>query len=182
MQLRNNILKQIDEFLEGRSLSTANVCFFMQSIRILLEIDKSTVKYKTTMHYCNWLLHKELVRSNSPQIIKEISDSFRLYTSKNDLIKRLTEAIALQKLITELKAILWLNIVDKKIVNQIDREEYWLGFLQIILNQVIYRPLKLESRNIDLNGHQISIYGLQIVPEEHFKIELLSKELDLKNK
>ncbi|WP_415060519.1 hypothetical protein [Flavobacterium sp.] len=182
MQLRNSLIEQIEQFLDDRILSIASVCFFMQSIRILLEIDQSSAKYKITSHYCNWLLHKELKRSNSPQIIQEIADSFETYISKNDLIKGISDAISLKKLIIELQEILWINVRNKKIVSQMDFEEYWLGFLQIILNQLKYRPLKLKANNINLDGLQFSIYGLQIVVGEHYNIELLSKELELKNK
>ena len=183
MVLRINLINQIEEFLRSRNLSLANVCLLMQSIRVLLEVDQNSNKYPVTKHYCNWLLHKELDKSNSPLIIQEIADSFQLYSSKNNLIKRINDAVSMKKLITELKTILWTNMPDKKIVSQMDFEEYWIKFLQITLSQIRYRPLKLKSANVHLDGFDFSIYGIQIVTEkDHFDIELLSKELELKGK
>ncbi len=185
VSLRFNILEQIEQFLDSENLSIASVCHFMQSIRVLMEIDKdhSNSKYLTTYHYCNWLLHKELDRSSSPKIINEIANSFQNFTTKNDLINKINEALSLKRLIEELKEILWVKISTKIKVSKIDFEEYWLKFLQVILNQILFRPLKLKKENINLDDFQFSIYGLQIVVEKkHYCIELLSKELEMKNK
>ena len=90
VQLRQNIIEQIEYCLDKDHLSISNVCYFMQSIRILIEIDNCQSKYKITNHYCNWILHKELDRSNSPLIIQDVANSFKKFTSKNDFIKKLT--------------------------------------------------------------------------------------------
>jgi hypothetical protein len=183
MLLRQNIINQIEQYLATEYLSIANVCFFMQSIRILIEIDQCQLKYKTVFHYCNWLLHMELNRSESPVIIKEITDSFTTFSSKNDLIKRINNSISLINLVVELKEILWMKISNKIVVSKIDFEEYWLNFIAIILNQIMHRPLKLRKKNILIENFNFTIYGIQIVLEkEYYCIELLSKELEEKDK
>jgi hypothetical protein len=80
LSLQQNILNQIEQTIDKDYLTISNVCYFMSSIRILLEIDNN--KYKITNHYCNWLLHKELDRANSPEIIQNIADSFQNFSSK----------------------------------------------------------------------------------------------------
>lgn len=183
MQLRQNIISQIEQFLATEYLSIANVCFFMQSIRLLIEIDQCHLKYKTVSHYCNWLLHKELDRSKSPIIIKEIADSFTNFSSKKDLIKRINNSISLTNLVVELKEILWVKMRSKDIVSKMDFEDYWLKFIAIILNQIMLRPLKLKDENISVGNFNFTIYGIQIVLEkENYCIELLSPELKEKDK
>ena len=184
MQLRQNVLEQIEQLLSGEYLTIPNVCFFMQSIRILLEIDQSQDKYRITSHYCNWLLHQELDRKNSPKIIiEEIANSFQEFSSKNDLIKKINNAISLKELVTQLKEILWHNIPNKEIVSQMDFEENWVNFINIVLHQVMLRPVKLKRTEISIEKFKFSIYGIQIVGEnEKYRIELLSKELAEKEK
>jgi hypothetical protein len=184
MELRKKTLEQIEQFIACEYITITNVCFFMQSVRVLIEIDGNKSKYEATILYCNWILHKELNQGNSPsKIIQEIANSFENFNSKNDLIKKINKAISLKKLIDELKEILWINIPDKVKVSRMDYEDYWLKFIQILLSQLLFRPIKLEKKNIILNDFQFTIYGLQLVSEkEHYNIELLSKELESKNK
>ena len=184
MELRQKVLEQIEQFIVCDYLSIANVCFFMQSVRVLIEIDKNKSKYEITSLYCNWILHKELDQGNAPSnIIQEIANSFQNFSSKNDLIKKINNAISLKKLIVELKEILWINISDKVKMSRMDYEDYWLKFIQILLSQLLFRPIKLKTNNISLNDFQFTIYGFQVVTEkEHYNIELLSKELETKNK
>ena len=182
-QLRDKIIDQLEQFLSSENFSIAIVCFFMQSIRVLLEIDELNSKYPVTNHYCNWLLHKELDRKKSPYIIKEIAQSFKDYNSKNDLIRKINNSIELKKLISELKDILWTTIPDKLKVSKIDFEDYWKKFIQVILNQILYRPIKLKKDHIEIDGFDLTIYGFQIVAEKgNYNIELLSKELERKEK
>lgn len=183
LQLRQVILSQIEQTLKKERLSIADVCYFMQSVRLLIEIDGTKTKYKTTNHYCNWLLHKELNRSNSPVIIQEVVNSFQCFTSENDLIKRINQAISLKNLITELKEILWLNMSDKVTVSKTDYEEFWLSFIHKLLTQLLFRPLKVNKQDINLGIINLSVYGIQIADfKNDFKIELLSKELEKKDK
>lgn len=183
LKLRENILEQIEQSIDRDYLSISNVCYFMQSIRILIEIDQSQSKYKITSHYCNWLLHKELNRAISPTIIQNIADSFQKFNSKNDLIKKINYAISLKKLIEELKEILWINLNNKVIISKIDYDEYWIKFIQLILSQILYRPIKLREKHINVDGFEFSIYGLQIVSsKDKYNLELLSKELEDKGK
>nr|WP_321414956.1 hypothetical protein [uncultured Allomuricauda sp.] len=184
MELRRKTLEQIEQFIACDYLSIANVCFFMQSLRVLMEIDGNQSKYSVTNLYCNWILHKELDRGKNPsEIIEEIAYSFQKFSSKNDLIKKINNAISLKKLVTELKEILWTNVSDKVKVSRMDYEDYWIKFIQILLSQLLFRPIKLKTNSINLNDFQFTIYGLQIVTEkDHYNIELLSKELEEKNK
>src|SRR5690606_39197975 len=174
---------QIEEFITTEYLSISNVCFFMQSIRILLEIDQCKLKYKLTSHYCNWLLHKELDQSSSPLIIKEITASFDDFSSKNDLIRKITEALSVNNLVEELKEILWTKIENKVLVSNKDFEGYWLNFITIILNQIVLRPLKLKQKHRQINNFNFTIYGIQLIHEnKKICVEILSKELEEKNK
>lgn len=183
MKLRENILQQIEQFISTEYLSVSNVCYFMQTIRILLEIDQCKPEYKITSHYCNWLLHKELDQSSSPVIIKEITKSFNDFSSKNDLINKITEALSVKKLVEELKEILWTKIENKILVSKMDFEIYWLNFITIILNQIVLRPLKLKETHIQIETFDFTIYGIQLIHEkEHVCVEILSKELEQKNK
>ena len=183
MPLRENILEQVEQLIATQYLSISNVCFFMQSIRILLEIDQCGAKYKFTSHYCNWLLHKELDRSSSPVIIEEITKSINDFNSKNDLIKKITESLSIKKLVLELKEILWTKIENKVLVSKMDFEDYWLNFITILLNQIVLRPLKLKETHIQIEKFDFSVYGIQLVHEnEKVCVELLSRELEQKNK
>src|SRR5690606_21807220 len=120
---------------------------------------------------------------NSPQIIKEISEAFENYVSKHDLIKKINEAVSIKKLVTELKEILWTNIPDRKVVSLVDYDGYWMRFIKLILNQIMFRPLEVKKEHFALEGIEISIYGIQIaVYEENYSIELLSQELESKSK
>jgi len=158
--------------------------FFYAVCKSINRIDGNKSKYKITNLYCNWILHKELDQGNTPsEIIQEIANSFENFNSKNDLIKKINNSISLKKLIVELKEILWINVPDKVKVSRMDFEDYWLKFIQILLSQLLFRPIKLKKKNIDLNDFKFSIYGLQLVSEKrHYNIELLSKELESKNK
>jgi len=183
LQLRKKIIEQIEQCLDRDYLSISNVSYFMQSIRILIEIDNSQTQYKITSHYCNWLLHKELDRAISPVIIKDIAESFKEYESKNDLIKKINSAISLKKLVEELKEILWINVDKKVLVSKIDHDEYWIKIIQLILNQIEFRPLKLKKKHIKIDGFEFTINGIQIVPlKNKYNVELLSKELIEKEK
>ena len=186
MNLRKNIIEQIEQNLEWNKLSIPNLCYVMQSIRILIEIDNSKAKYPITTLYCNWLLHKELDRTNLPlTIIQNIAVSFQKFHSKNDLIKKINEAISLKKLIIEIKEILWKNLNNKVVVSKIDFEEYWIKYIQLILSQVLFRPIKLiqDKDEISVKGFDLSIYGLQIIPlNDNYNIELLSKKLETNKK
>lgn len=184
MELRQKILEQIEQFIVSDYLSIANVCFFMQSVRVLIEIDGNKSQYKTTNFYCNWLLHKELDQGKDPsEIIEQIADSFKDFNSKNDLIKKINNSISLKKLIEEIKEILWINIIDKVKVSRMDFEDYWIKFIQILLSQIMFRPIKLKTNCINLNVFEFTIYGFQVVAEkENYNIELLSKELEAKSK
>ena len=181
MNLRKNIIEQMEQSLVWEKISIPNVCYIMQSIRILIEIDDCKSKYPITTLYCNWLLHKELDRTNLPStIIQNIANSFQNFHSKNDLIKKINEAISLKKLIVEIKEILWKNINNKVIVSKIDFEEYWIKYIQLILSQVLFRPIKLKEDKTEIlvEGFNLTIYGLQIVPlNDNYNIELLSKKL-----
>ena len=183
---KDTVVKQILEFLKSKYLSIVNVCFFMQQIRLLLEINNLKNKYKITNHYCNWLLHKELDKSSSPQIMAEISDSLRNFKTKNELIKNISNTLSLKKLVTEINEILWLNIEEKKVLvnSLIYNNEYWLCFIRIIMSQISYRPLLLKSGNNTIEDLKFSIYGIQIVngKNNQLYIELLSTELNEKNK
>lgn len=63
-----------------------------------------------------------------------------------------------------------------------DFESYWLNFITILLNQIVYRPLRLNNKNIQLDNRKFSIYGLQLINKnEAVWIEVLSTELNMKN-
>jgi len=181
--LRSKIISEIEQFLVKENFSVEAVCFFMQSIRVLLEIDNTKENYPITEHYCNWLLHKELDRKRSPKIIQEIALSFKESNSKIEIINKVGKAIELQKLISELQDILWKNIADKMKVRNFDFESNWLKFIQVIFNQIIFRPIKLKKSHIDISGFDITIYGFQIVIEKgKYCMELLSNELNKKDR
>lgn len=185
MVLKDKILSQILSFLSSEKLSISNVCFFMQQIRLLLEINYNKDEYIISKHYCNWLLHKNLARSNSPEIIDEISNLFQTFKTNNELVKNISKTLSLKKLVEELNEILWLNIQDKKaLANIIGNQDYWIYFIRIILSQISYRPLLLKKTNIDIGNYGFSIYGIQIVngKNNQLYIELLSKELENKKK
>src|SRR5690606_8269670 len=185
MSLKENVVEYIEQFIKSEYLSIANVCFFMQQIRILNEINQTQNNYIITNHYCNWLLHKELNRSNSPIIMEQISQSLKTFNSKIDLIKKISDSLSLIKLVTELKEILWINLSEKKILinSQIENDDYWLKFVGIILNQISFRPLLVRNNHISIDNLEFSIYGIQIAPEnEKYNIEILSHELESRNK
>lgn len=185
MHLREKIVTQIEQFITSEYFSISNVCFFMQSIRILLEIDECSTKYYITQHYCNWLLHKELDKSNSPVIIEEITNSLNNFNSKNDLVNKLTEALSVKKLVEELKEILWTKLENKILVSKFDFETKWINIITILLNQIVLRPIKLKSKqpHINIEEFDFTVYGIQLVhSNEKVCIEILSKELEHKNK
>jgi hypothetical protein len=183
MTLRESVLEQVEQFIVTEYLSISNVCFFMQSIRILLEIDQDKSKYEFTSHYCNWLLHKELDKSSSPVIIEEIRKSFNDFSSKNDLIKKITEALSVKKLVEELKEILWTKIENKILVSKMDFDGYWLNFITVLLNLIVLRPLKVKKTHIEIEKFNFTIYGIQLVHEkEKVCVEILSIEFEQKNK
>jgi len=181
--LRSKIISEIEQFLVKENFTVEAVCFFMQSIRILLEIDNSKDKYPITEHYCNWLLHKELNRKRSPKIIEEIATSLKVSNSKIEIINKIGKAIELQKLVSEIQEILWAKASDKMKIRDFDFETNWLKFIQVIISQVIYRPIKLNKSHIDISAFQITIYGFQIVTQkDKYCVELLSRELEKKDK
>lgn len=185
MELKKRVLKQVTEFLNSKYLTISNVSFFMQQIRLLLEINNTKKEYNVANHYCNWLFHKELNRSNSPIIIAEISNSFENFNSKNELIKNISETLSLKTLVTELKEILWNNLEQKLLIKShtIYLDEFWLVFIRIILSQISNRPLLLKKDKVVLNKYRFSIYGVQIVvKDEKIFLEILSEELENKDK
>lgn len=70
-------------------------------------------------------------------------------------------------------------------MSKIDFEEYWIKYIQLILSQVLFRPIKLiqDKDEISVKGFDLSIYGLQIIPlNDNYNIELLSKKLETNKK
>ena len=78
MELRKKTLKDIESFFEKKSSSIESICFFMQKLRLLLEIDNSKSNYKILNHYCNWLFHKNIDR-NTSEIINNIGAGFETF-------------------------------------------------------------------------------------------------------
>jgi hypothetical protein len=185
--MKEKIIKQIVQFLESEHLTVMNVCFFMQQIRILIEIAENKKKYSIANHYCNWLLHSKLDRSNSPVIIDDISESLLNVSTKNELIKNINNVLSLKKLVTEIKEILWENIENKKTLTNSNiyfLDDYWVIFLKILLNQILFRPLLLPNNNtIALEKYRFNVKGIHFVTaKDKVFLEVLSNELNEKDK
>ena len=188
MELKEKTLKDIERFFEKKSSSIESICFFMQKIRLLLEIDNTKNSYKVLNHYCNWLLHKNLDKGISPDIIEEIGASFEKAKSKNDFIKIINEALSLKKLIVELKEVLYKSI-GFKYDNFIENDDFWINFIAIFSNEIKLRPIYLIKKQViickEIKGFKFdfSIYGLQLNDnKDKIVIEVLSKELENQNK
>ena len=90
MTLREKTLKDIESFFQKKSSSIESICFFMQKIRLLLEIDNVKGNYKIANHYCNWLFHKHLDR-NTSEIIENIGVCFENFDNRFDLINKIRQ-------------------------------------------------------------------------------------------
>jgi hypothetical protein len=188
VELKDKTLKDIEGFFEKKSSSIESICFFMQKIRLLLEIDNTKEKYKILNHYCNWLFHKNLDRGISPFIIEEISASFENAKSNNDCIKKISNALSVKKLVVELKETLYKNI-GFKYDYIFEHDEFWINFITIVLNELKSRPLLLNERKLIKNkqiegfGFDFSVYGIQLTHQKSkIVIEILSEELDNQKK
>lgn len=181
MELKDKTLKDIEGFFEKKSYSIESICFFMQKIRLLLEIVNTKEKHKIINHYCNWLFHKNLGRGISPFIIEEISASFENAKSNNDCIKKISNALSVKKLVIELKETLYKNI-GFKYDYIFEHDEFWINFIIIVLNELKSRPLLLNERKLIKNkqiegfGFDFSVYGIQLTHQKSkIVIEILSE-------
>jgi hypothetical protein len=188
MELKEKTLKDIEGFFEKKSSSIESICFFMQKIRLLLEIDNTKGNYKVLNHYSNWLLHKNLDKGISLDIIEEIGASFENANSKNNFIKIINEALSVKKLIVELKEVLYKSI-GFKYDNFIENDDFWINFIAIVINEIKLRPIYLTKKqeiiSKEIKGFEsnFSIYGLQLNDnKDKIVIEILSKELEHQNK
>lgn len=188
MELREKTLKDIEGFFEKKSSSIESICFFMQKLRLLLEIDNSKSDYKILNHYCNWLFHKNIDR-NISEIINNISAGFENFDSKFDLINKISSSISVKELIVQIKEILYKNKIGFRYDEFIENDDFWISFIQNIFNELANRPVLLKKNrivksnkieNIDID---FSIYGIQLVGiKNKICIEILSKELEKKKK
>ena len=186
MELRAKILDHIESFFEKQSSSIESVSFFLQNIRLLLEIDNLKENYKIVNHYCNWIFHKDLDKGLSSSIIKEIVNSFENAQSKNDCIKRINLALSVKKLILEFKELLNKNIGFKH-DGFIENDGFWIKFITILCNEIKFRPilftLKHKKQDQEISCFDFSIYGIQLNHNKNkIVIEVLSTELENQNK
>ena len=188
MELREKTLKDIESFFEKKSASIESICFFMQKLRLLLEIDNSKRNYKILNHYCNWLFHKNIDR-NTSEIINNIGASFENFDSKFDLINKISTSISVKELIVQIKEILYKTQTGFKYDSFIENDDFWISFIQNIFHELANRPILLE-KNIKVKAKKIenfdvdfSINGIQLVSiKNKICIEILSNELETKNK
>lgn len=186
MELREKTLKDIESFFEKKSASIESICFFMQKLRLLLEIDNSKKNYKILNHYCNWLFHKNIDRDTS-EIIDNIGASFENFESKFDLINKISTSISVKELIVQIKEILYKTQIGFKYDSFIENDDFWISFIQNIFHELANRPILLEKKinvkkieNFDVD---FSINGIQLVSiKNKICIEILSNELETKNK
>lgn len=188
MDLREKTLKDIEGFFEKKSSSIENICFFMQKLRLLLEIDNSKSKYKILNHYCNWLFHKHLDR-NTSEIINNIGNCFENFNSEFDLLNKVNSSISVEQLVIEIKEILYKNKIGFEYDNFIENNDFWKAFIQNIFFELRNRPVLLEKnknvkdKKIENFEVDFSIYGIQIVSiNNEVAIEILSKELEIMDK
>lgn len=184
MTLRKITLDRIEEYLNAETLSIAKVCYFMQQIRILFEIDQDWKKYPIARLYCDWLLHSELNRNNTGfEIVEKLADIFSTIRDSNQLIKEVSKSISIQELITQLRDILWSKIEDKNKLAKYDFEDQWLDFIRLLLNQLLFRPIRTKNKNYHLFTDKIQFTGLQIISYNNFyNIEILSDKLTQEDK
>lgn len=188
MDLREKTLKDIEGFFKKKSSSIESICFFMQKLRLLLEIDDDKRTYKIVNHYCNWLFHKKLDR-NTSEIIENIGECFECFENKNELIMKISSTISIKKLIIEIKEILHKNKIGLKYNEIIENDNFWISFTQNIFYEIKNRPIIFEnkknitSRKIDNFNVDFSVYGIQLFEiNNKIVIEILSNELEDKSK
>lgn len=185
--LREKTLKDIEIFFQKKSSSIESICFFMQKIRLLLEIDNVKGNYKITNHYCNWLFHKHLDR-NTSEIIENIGVCFENFDNRFDLINKISSSISVKELIIQIKEILYKNKIGFEYSEFIENDDFWISFIQNIFNELKNRPVLIDKRKIkkiqiDNFIEEFSIYGIQLIEIKNtIGIEILSEELETKNK
>lgn len=64
-----------------------------------------------------------------------------------------------------------------------DSENQWLDFIRLLLNQLLFRPIKTKNKNYHLFTDKIQFTGLQIISYNNFyNIEILSDKLAQEDK
>ena len=158
----------------------------MVQLRILIELNNQSKTYPITFHYCNWLLHPSLNRRLAPEMVKRINKALDESANVNAFLKEISEILSVKRLINEIQDLIVVTAKNKKAFlfgEQIISDEYWLNFLKILLNELIHRPLILNSKEPLQNNFGFDIYGLQLVSaKEKIVVELMSNELEKRNK
>jgi len=185
--LQQTTKKDIETFFEKKTISPESVSYFMFKIRLLLEINNQKGRYKILNHYCNWLLHKNLDKGISPEIIKEISSLFTKNITKNEFVIEINEILSIKKLIVELKEMLYINIGFKHQYT-FENDQFWINFLIIFLKEIKLKPLLLIKNRLISNERikdidfDFSIFGIQLTDnDDKIVIEILSKEFISEN-
>ena len=118
------------------------------------------------------------------EIVENISNSFENINSKNDLINKISNCLSIKDLVIQLKEIIYLNI-GFKYDNIIENDDFWIKFVEILLNEISYRPVLIKNKSIEIVSFQtsFSIYAIQFVQiSDKIVVEVLSKELNDKQK
>ncbi|MBN2869198.1 MAG: hypothetical protein JXK08_11025 [Flavobacteriaceae bacterium] len=181
MKLKDKIIENIDKSLDSKSLSRLDVFYFLQQIRLLIEIDSLSKKYPLICFYCNWQVHKSIsknpIRNN---IINDIIDAFENINSHYDFVKKVNQSLSVKDFITQLKEILYKYSFADKHSSLIENDEFWKNFITIMLNEIVLRPVRLSSKGITIKdfNQSFSISGFQLINHNNkIVIEILSQEL-----
>ncbi|MFD2037018.1 hypothetical protein ACFSKL_19595 [Belliella marina] len=173
------LLKCISDFTQGNILTKENVSFFFINIRQILEKERLNTKYPKILFFSNWLVHPELSRKNTTELIlQEMRSAIVEHFNNNTEISiELSKKINLTKLREEILDFLEkFNIEKGFLKRQKDWDNMELTLLHLLLDKpVFFDKLKELKTEVDVNYNFIGFKLIEF--DDSINYELLSNEL-----
>jgi hypothetical protein len=136
-------LRQHAQGLVGRPLSSAELLDVMRLLRLVLEKEKLRGSFPHAALYCDWLLHNEIDRHEiAIKILSKMHAGIADWDRTHDLTP-VNRALGLAQLRAEMQV----TFAKHKIpTDLLDSFSNWYSFLNVLLQDLSQRPLKLPKK------------------------------------
>ena len=136
-------LRQHAQGLVGRPLSSAEPLDVMRLLRLVLEKEKLRHSFPHAALYCDWLLHNEIDRHEiAINILSKMHAGIADWDRTHDLTP-VNRALGLAQLRAEMQVIFAKHKVPTDLLDSFSN---WCSFLNVLLQDLSQRPLKLPKR------------------------------------
>ncbi|MCG8749464.1 hypothetical protein [Tenacibaculum finnmarkense] len=176
-------LKYISDFTLGNVFTKENVSFFFTNIRQILEKEKLNSEYPKIQFFSNWLVHPELSRKNTTELIllEMRSTIVEHFNEQTEIAIELSKTINLVKLRVEILEFLEKFDIEKGFL---EHQEYWNNMELTLLHLLLDKPVffdKLPELKPEADV-EYNFIGFQLIGFKNtIHYELLSNELKKMN-